>query len=66
MSAAPICITCNLERTLISIKPAKNRHDMLQYECANCGNIFRLVMQREPLAPDDLVFEEPAGQAATR
>jgi hypothetical protein len=66
MSAAPICITCNLERTLISIKPAKNRHDVLQYECANCGNIFRLVMQREPLALDDLVFEEPAGQAATR
>jgi hypothetical protein len=33
MAAAPICMSCNLERTLISIKPANNRHDMLQYEC---------------------------------
>jgi len=66
MAAAPICITCNLERSLISIKPVKNRHDMLQYECPGCRNIFSLVMQRMPLELDDLVIHEPALQAASR
>ena len=63
--AAPICITCNLERSLISIEPVKNRHDMLQYECPNCRNVFRLVMQRAPLELDDVVFDGSASQAAT-
>jgi hypothetical protein len=66
MTAAPICITCNVERTLIGTKPVRNRHDMLQYECPHCRNIFRLVMQRAPLDLDDLVFHEPALQAASR
>jgi hypothetical protein len=65
MAAAPICMTCNLERILISIKPAKNGHDILQYECPNCRNIFRLVMQRAPVELDDVVFDGPALQAAT-
>jgi hypothetical protein len=64
--AAPICITCNLERTLISIKPVRNRHDLRQYECPRCRNIFSLVMERAPAEPDDLVFHEPALQAASR
>jgi hypothetical protein len=64
--AAPICITCNLERSLISIEPVKNRHDMLQYECPRCRNIFSLVTQRMPLELDDLVVHEPALQAASR
>jgi hypothetical protein len=66
MAAAPICMTCNLERTLISIKPAKNGHDMLQCECPNCRNIFRLVMQRAPVELDDVVFDGPALQAVTQ
>jgi hypothetical protein len=65
MAAAPVCMSCNLERTLISIKPANNRHDMLQYECPNCKNVFRLVMQRAPVELDDVVFDGPALQAAT-
>ena len=65
MAAAPICMICNCERTLISIRPAKNRHDMLQYECPNCRNVFRLVMQRAPLELDDVVFDGSASQAAT-
>jgi hypothetical protein len=64
MAAAPICMTCNLERMLISIKPGRNRHDVRSYECTNCHDVFRLVVQREPLADDDLVFDSPARSAA--
>jgi hypothetical protein len=67
--AAPICVTCNLERSLISIKPVKNRHEMLQYECASCRDIFCLVTERAPLEPEDLVditFDRPALQAAAQ
>ena len=64
--AAPICITCNSERTLISIKPVRNQHDMRQYECPRCRNIFSLVMERARAEPDDLVFHESALQAASR
>jgi hypothetical protein len=66
MAAAPICITCNAERELISIKPTRNRHDLLQYECPKCRNVFRLVMQRTPVeAEDDLTFDLPPLQART-
>ena len=64
--AAPICIDCDLERSLISIKPVRNRHEMLQYECPRCRNIFCLVTQRMPLELDDLVVHEPALQAAAQ
>jgi hypothetical protein len=66
MAAAPICMICNLERTLISIRPARNRHDMLQYECPNCRNVFRLVTRRAPLELDDVVFDGSALQTATQ
>jgi hypothetical protein len=66
MAAAPICMTCNLERTLISIKPVQNRHDMLQYECPKCRNAFRLVIQRARLEFEDVVLDGPALQAAAR
>jgi hypothetical protein len=65
MAAAPICMICNCERTLISIRPAESRHDVLQYECPNCRNVFRPVRQRAPLELDDVVFDGSASQAAT-
>jgi hypothetical protein len=66
MAAAPICISCNLERELISIRPVKNRHDMLQYECPGCRNVFRLVVERRDTEFDEVIFEEPALQAGAR
>jgi hypothetical protein len=74
MVAAPQCITCDLERTLISIQPGRNRHDVRSYECPDCKDIFRLVVPRAALEADELVFreadelvfEEPSRRAATR
>jgi hypothetical protein len=66
MAAAPICITCNIERTLVSIQPTRNRHDVRQYECPTCKSVFRLVTQRAPLESDDLVFEFPPLRASGR
>jgi hypothetical protein len=65
MAAAPICATCNLERTLISIQPGRNRHDVRQYECPSCRDIFRLVV-RAPLESDDAAFDNPALKTGTR
>ena len=69
MAAAPICMSCNLERTLISIKPGRNRHDVRSYECPACHDVFRLVVQREPLESDngiDVVSENSTLQAGAR
>ena len=66
MTPAPICMTCNLERTLVDVQPVKNRHDMLHYECPKCRNVFRLVTQRATLETEDLIFEEPSLRAGTR
>jgi transposase-like protein len=63
MTAAPICMTCNLERTLVSIQPTRNRHDVRRYECPKCRSAFRLVVERKPLDSDELVFDFPAPQA---
>ena len=66
MTPAPICMTCNLERTLVGVQPVENRHDMLHYECPKCRNVFRLVTQRATLETEDLIFEEPSLRAGTR
>jgi hypothetical protein len=74
MAAAPQCITCNLQRTLISVQPGRNRHDVRSYECPGCKDIFRLVVERVSFESgelivfeaDDLVFEEPSRKAAAR
>ncbi len=66
MAAAPVCITCNIERTLVSIQPARNRHDVRQYECPTCKSIFRLVTQRVSLESDDAAFENPPLRAGSR
>ena len=66
MAAAPHCMSCNLERTLISIKPGTNRHDVRSYECPGCKEMFRLVAERVSFEDDDLVFEEPSRNAAMR
>lgn len=74
MVAAPHCKTCNLQRTLISIQPGSNRHDVRSYECPGCKEIFRLVVEHAALEADELVFleadelvfEEPSRKAATR
>lgn len=65
MIAAPICVTCNLERTLVSIQPTRNRHDVRQYECPKCRSTFRLVVQRASLDAD-VAFDALALQAAAR
>jgi len=74
MFAAPHCMTCNLERTLISIQPGRNRHDVRSYECSDCKDVFRLVVPRVSFEADELifresdefVFEEPSRKAALR
>ncbi len=66
MAAAPICMTCNLERTLVSIQPTRNRHDVRRFECPKCRSTFRLVVQRASLESDEIVVEFPALQAAAR
>jgi hypothetical protein len=69
MAGVPICTSCNLERMLISIKPGRNRHDVRAYECPACHDVFRLVIQREPLVSDDpidVVFDSPALKAGAR
>ncbi|MGA7071847.1 hypothetical protein [Bradyrhizobium sp.] len=66
MAAAPICIACNIERTLVSIQPTRNRHDVWQYECSTCRSIFRLVTQRASLESDDAAFENPPLRAGSR
>jgi hypothetical protein len=74
MVAAPHCMTCNLERILISIQPGRNRHDVRSYECPGCKDTFRLVVECASLEADDLVFresdelvfEEPSRKTATR
>jgi hypothetical protein len=52
-------MTCNLERTLVSIQPTRNRHDVRQYECHKCRSVFRLVEQRAPLDSDEAAFDAP-------
>lgn len=55
MDAEPNCLACDAKRTLISVVPVKNRHEMLSFECPKCGSIFRLVTRREPrLLPDGI------------
>jgi len=66
MAAAPICMTCNLERDLVSILPTRNRHDVRQYECPKCRSAFRLVVQRAPLDSDEVVFDAPVLKAGAR
>jgi hypothetical protein len=48
MDAEPNCIACNLKRTLISVSPAANRHEMQCFECPKCHTILTLVVEREP------------------
>ena len=64
MSAEPICIVCNVERTLVSAAPVRNRHEMLNYECPKCQSIFRLVARREPRELAAAVAGRPALAAA--
>jgi predicted RNA-binding Zn-ribbon protein involved in translation (DUF1610 family) len=54
MNAEPICIACNVKRTLASVTPVRNRHEMQSFECPNCGSLFRFVVRRErrPLADE--------------
>ncbi len=66
MTAAPICITCKLERTLVSIRPTRNRHEVRQYECPKCRSVFRLVLQCTPADFDDGNFNAPALKAGAR
>jgi hypothetical protein len=48
MDAEPNCIACNLKRTLISVSPTANRHEMQCFECPKCHTILTLVVEREP------------------
>jgi hypothetical protein len=51
---------------LISIKPGRNRHDVRQYECPGCRDIFTLVSQHAPSEPDKTNSDRPALQAAAK
>lgn len=66
MTAVPVCMTCNLERTLIDVKRGRNRHDVRQYECDGCKDIFTLVSRRAHAEDDDLVFGFPSLQTCAR
>ncbi|SHK10759.1 hypothetical protein SAMN05444159_2429 [Bradyrhizobium lablabi] len=55
MNVEPNCIACNVTRTLISVLPVKNRHEMRSFECPECGSLFRLVVRREPRSVADEV-----------
>jgi len=59
MSAEPICIRCNVERVLIDITPVRNRHEMLEYECPVCHNLFRIVARRKRLQHAEAVSGHP-------
>jgi transposase-like protein len=64
MAIVPNCISCNLDRTLVSVQPTRNRHDVHQYECPSCKSAFRLVAQRTQHEADDIVVGFPALQAS--
>ncbi|MGB9115844.1 hypothetical protein [Bradyrhizobium sp.] len=64
MKVEPICIVCNVERALIGVTPVRNRHEMLEYECPKCQNIFRLVVRREPRESAERISGAPAPMAA--
>jgi transposase-like protein len=66
MAAALTCMTCNLERILVSIQPTRNRHDVRRYECPRCKSAFRLVVQRAPLDSDEMAFDAPPLEAGAR
>jgi hypothetical protein len=53
MNVEPNCIACNVTRTLISVLPVKNRHEMRSFECPECRSLFRLVVRREPRSVAD-------------
>jgi hypothetical protein len=48
MDMEPNCIACDVARTLISVSPVKNRHEMRSFECPECRSVFRLAVRREP------------------
>lgn len=56
MAEAPICMTCNLERTLVSIKPGRNRHHVHQYECRTCQDVFTIVSRHAPVESGHVAF----------
>jgi hypothetical protein len=64
VNAEPICIQCNVERVLIGVTPVRNRHEMLEYECAKCQTILRLVIRREPRELAERISCAPVSMAA--
>jgi len=64
MKAGPTCIVCNVERALIGVTPVRNRHEMLEYECPKCQNIFRLVARREPREFAERISGAPVSASA--
>jgi|GraSoi_2013_60cm_1033757.scaffolds.fasta_scaffold82081_1 hypothetical protein len=66
MDVEPDCIACNVKRTLISVSPVKNRHEMRSFECPECSTVFRLVVQRETRPAADEVHDRPLAAAAAQ
>jgi hypothetical protein len=48
MEDQPECIACHVKRTLISVTPVANRHEMRSFGCPECSTVFRLVVGCEP------------------
>jgi hypothetical protein len=64
MDAELACIACNVKRTLISVMPVRNRHEMLSFECPRCRSILRLVARRKPRLFAEGVLDRPVTVAA--
>jgi hypothetical protein len=66
MDAEPICIACNVTRTLTSVIPVRNRHEMQSFECPSCANVFRFVVRRKRRPLTDEISERLAPMAASQ
>jgi hypothetical protein len=39
-------MSCDVQRRLVGVQPARNRHETWHYECPKCQSAFRLVVPR--------------------
>jgi len=39
----PICPSCDVERTLIEIEPARRDYVIRTFQCPNCGGVLKVV-----------------------
>jgi hypothetical protein len=67
MDAELACIACNVKRTLLSVTPVRNRHEMRSFECPECRTILKLmVARRKPRLFAEGMLDRPVAVAAGR